>query len=254
MEPQPLQKSLGNNSFKYDNFIEQQLIKEKINNIRKYSGNKYDDVDEWLQNIQQDFSSTLVSDEIRLKLIPKSLTNDAKSWFEQNKHRLLSWQTFTVEIQNRFQSSLHTDQKFIRLRERTQQPKETGQQFIDVMEKLCFQVNPNMMEQEKMLHIKADQLESPSYSSTIDQPLEVDSHCYASSSYYNNYNQHRRRNNYPYRYQPQQARNRQNYRSNQFYESRNRYDQYSNQRQPSQEASTMPYSTRASTYNNSKKY
>ncbi|CAF5171725.1 unnamed protein product, partial [Rotaria magnacalcarata] len=125
---------------------------------------------------------------------------------------LLSWQTFTVEIQNRFQSSLHTDQKFIRLRERTQQPKETGQQFIDVMEKLCFQVNPNMMEQEKMLHIKAglkpslkekvfdkqpksmyelrnivkrmedielmlnsgnnneDQLESPSYSSTIDQP------------------------------------------------------------------------------------
>ncbi|CAF5215354.1 unnamed protein product, partial [Rotaria magnacalcarata] len=125
MEPQPLQKSLGNNSFKYDNFIEQQLIKEKINNIRKYSGNKYDDVDEWLQNIQQDFSSTLVSDEIRLKLIPKSLTNDAKSWFEQNKHRLLSWQTFTVEIQNRFQSSLHTDQKFIRLRERTQQPKET---------------------------------------------------------------------------------------------------------------------------------
>ncbi|CAF4298926.1 unnamed protein product, partial [Rotaria magnacalcarata] len=57
-----------------------------------------------------------------------------------------------------------------------------------------------------------------------------------------------------YRYQPQQARNRQNYRSNQFYESRNRYDQYSNQRQPSQEASAMPYSTRASTYNNSKKY
>ncbi|CAM4923075.1 unnamed protein product [Rotaria socialis] len=78
MEPQPLQKSLGNNSFKYDNFIEQQLIKEKINNIRKHSGNKHDDVDEWLQNIEQDFSSTLVSEEIKLKLIPKSLTNDAK--------------------------------------------------------------------------------------------------------------------------------------------------------------------------------
>ncbi|CAF4667464.1 unnamed protein product, partial [Rotaria socialis] len=115
VEPQPLQKSLGNNSFKYDNFIEQQFIKEKINNIRKYSGNKYDDVDEWLQNIGQDFSSTLVSDEIKLKLIPKSVTNDVKSWFEQNKHRLLSWQTFTMEIKNRFQSSLHTDQKFIRL-------------------------------------------------------------------------------------------------------------------------------------------
>ncbi|CAF3231451.1 unnamed protein product [Rotaria socialis] len=117
MEPQPLQKSLGNNSFKYDNFIEQQLIKEKINNIRKHSGNKHDDVDEWLQNIEQDFSSTLVSEEIKLKLIPKSLTNDAKSWFEQKKHRLLSWQTFTIEIKNRFQLSLHTDQKCIRLRE-----------------------------------------------------------------------------------------------------------------------------------------
>ncbi|CAF4923426.1 unnamed protein product [Rotaria socialis] len=78
MESQPLQKPLGNNSFKYDNFIGQQLIKEKINNIRKYSGNKYDDVDEWLQNIEQDFSSTLVSDEIKLKLIPKSVTDDTK--------------------------------------------------------------------------------------------------------------------------------------------------------------------------------
>ena len=41
-------KPLGNNSFKYDNFIEQQLLKDKINNIRKFSGNKFDDVDEWL--------------------------------------------------------------------------------------------------------------------------------------------------------------------------------------------------------------
>jgi hypothetical protein len=148
-------KPLANNSFKYDNFIEQQLLKDKINNIRKFSGNKFDDVDEWLQNIEHDFSSTLISDEIKLKLIPKSLTHDAENWFEQNKHRLLTWTTFKIEIQHRFQSSLHKDQKFIRLRERKQQSKETGQQFIDAMEKLCFQVNSSMMEQEKMLHIKA---------------------------------------------------------------------------------------------------
>ena len=86
-----------------------------------------------------DFSTTLVGDEIKLKLIPKSLTNDAKNWFEQNKHRITSWKIFKVEIQNRFQSSLHKDQKFMRLRERKQQLKETGQQFIDAIEKLCFQ-------------------------------------------------------------------------------------------------------------------
>jgi hypothetical protein len=85
----------------------------------------------------------------------KSLTNDAENWFEQNKHRLSSWSTFKMEIEHRFQSSLHKDQKFIRLRERKQQSQGTGQQFIDAMEKLCFQVNPLMLEQQKMLHIKA---------------------------------------------------------------------------------------------------
>ncbi|CAF1264737.1 unnamed protein product [Adineta steineri] len=143
------------NPRKYDNFIEQQLIKDKITNIRKFSGNKYDDVDEWLQNIDHDFSSTLVSEEVKLKIIPRSLTNDAKNWFEQNKHRLSTWVIFKKEIQHRFQSSLHKDERFIRLRERKQQTKETGQQFIDAMEKLCFQVNSSMKEEEKMLHIKA---------------------------------------------------------------------------------------------------
>jgi hypothetical protein len=104
--------------YKYDNFIEQQLIKDKITNIRKFSGNKYDDVDEWLQNIDHDFSSTLVSEEVKLKIIPKRLINDAKNWFEQNKHRLSTWVIFKKEIQHQFQSSLHKDERFIRLRER----------------------------------------------------------------------------------------------------------------------------------------
>ena len=145
----------NSNKHKYDNFIEQQLLKDKFNNIRKFSGNKYDDIDEWLENIEHDFSSTLVSNEIKLKLIPKSLTNDAKNWFEQNKHRIMSWKNFKTEIQNRFQSSLHKDQKFIRLRERKQQLKETGQQFIDIIEKLCYQVNPLMTEEEKNVTYKS---------------------------------------------------------------------------------------------------
>lgn len=148
-------KPAENNLSKYDNFIEQQILKEKISNIRRFAGNKYEDVDEWIQNIEHDFSSTLVSDGIKMKLIPKGLTNDAKSWFEQNKHRIASWDIFKTEIKDRFQSSLYKDEKFIQLRERKQQPKETGQQFIDAMEKLCFQVNHSMSEQEKMLHIKA---------------------------------------------------------------------------------------------------
>lgn len=151
----PTDGKIQNNTSKYDNFIEQQLLKDKISNIRKFSGNKHDDVDEWLENIDHDFSSTLVSDDIKLKIIPKSLINDAANWFQQNKHRLTAWKIFKMEIQHRFQSSLHKDEKFIRLRERKQQLKETGQQFIDSMEKLCFQVNPLMTEQEKMLHIKA---------------------------------------------------------------------------------------------------
>jgi hypothetical protein len=154
-QPPLTDNKIRNNTPKYDNFIEQQLLKEKISNIKKFSGNKHDDVDEWLENIEHDFSSTLVSEDIKLKIIPKSLTNDAENWFQQNKHRLISWRIFKVEIQHRFRSSLHKDEKFTRLRERKQQLKETGQQFIDAMEKLCFQVNPLMMEQEKMLHIKA---------------------------------------------------------------------------------------------------
>jgi hypothetical protein len=59
MEPKPISNPQENNSFKYDNFIKQQLLKEKISNIRKFSGNKFDDVDEWLQNIKHGFSSTL---------------------------------------------------------------------------------------------------------------------------------------------------------------------------------------------------
>ncbi len=54
---------IQNNIFKFDNFIEQQLLKDKVNNIRKFSGNKYDDVDEWLENIDHDFPSTLISEE-----------------------------------------------------------------------------------------------------------------------------------------------------------------------------------------------
>lgn len=67
----------GDKSSKYDQFIEQQLIKDKINNVQKFSGNKYEDVSEWLRNVEQDFPSTLVSEDIKLKIVPKGLTNDA---------------------------------------------------------------------------------------------------------------------------------------------------------------------------------
>ena len=43
----------------------------------------------------------------------------------------------------------------MRLREQKQQPKETDQQFIDATEKRCFHVKSSMMEEEKMLHIRA---------------------------------------------------------------------------------------------------
>ena len=151
----PTNGKIQQNTSKHDNFIEQQLLKDKISNMKKFSGNKHDDVDEWLENIDHDFSSTLVSDDIKLKIIPKSLINNAEDWFQQNKHRLTSWKIFKLEIQHRFQSSLHKDEKFIRLRERKQQLKETGQQFIDSMEKLCFQVNRIMTEEDKILNIKA---------------------------------------------------------------------------------------------------
>jgi len=85
-KPPPMDNEIGNNTSKYDNFIEQQSLKDKVINIRKFSDNKYDDVDEWLENIEHDFSATLIGDEIKLKLIPKSVTNDAKNWFEQTKH------------------------------------------------------------------------------------------------------------------------------------------------------------------------
>jgi hypothetical protein len=153
--PQIKPSPTDNKTFKYDHFIEQQLLKEKINNIKKFSGNKHEDVDEWLQHIEHDFPSTIISDEIKLKLVPKSLINNAENWYGQNKHRLTSWEIFKKEIKHRFESAHHQDEKFTRLRERKQQLKETGQQFIDAMEKLCFQVNPSMIEQEKMLHIKA---------------------------------------------------------------------------------------------------
>jgi hypothetical protein len=66
-------------------------------------------VDEWLENIEHNFSSTLVSEEIKLKLIPKSLTNDAENWFEKDKDRLESYKSFKMEVQHRFQSPLHRD-------------------------------------------------------------------------------------------------------------------------------------------------
>ena len=91
-----------------------------------------------------------------MKIIPKSLTQDANNWYVQNKHRITTWNEFKVEIRERFRSGFHQDMKFSRLKERKQQLKETGQQFVNAMEKLCFQVNATMTDQEKMAHIKAD--------------------------------------------------------------------------------------------------
>lgn len=234
-KPPPMDNEIGNNTSKYDNFIEQQSLKDKVMNIRKFSGKKYDDVDEWLENIEHDFSVTLVGDEIKLKLIPKSLTNDAKNWFEQNKHRLTSWKIFKVEIKNGFQSSLHKDQK-----------------FIDAIEKLCFHVNPSMTEQEKMLYIKAGfktslkekvldkqpqsmhqlrnivkriedietmlndrnnnetQSQQPPLSSDLSQSQQDDGNCYALPLHFNN--SRYQRNNYRYNQQQQQQINQKEYR------------------------------------------
>ena len=289
MKRPTIHNTTEHHTFKYDNFIEQQLIKDKTTNIRKFSGNKYDDVDEWLQNIDHDFSSTLVSEEVKLKIIPKSLTNDAKNWFEQNKHRLSTWIIFKNEIQHRFQSSLHKDERFMRLRERKQQTKETGQQFIDAMEKLCFQVNSSMMEEEKMLDIKAglkpslkekvldkqpqsmDQLRNTikmvedietmlnSEDNNEDQPQQtlfasnVDQQLYDDSNFYalpSHYN-----NSYQYRrrnnyhHQQQRQMNQPTYETNRNYQSRNRYQQ-----QPNYKSSTNSYSTTTPHYTNSKNY
>ena len=282
------------NTYKYDNFIEQQLIKDKITNIRKFSGNKHDDVDEWLQNIDHDFSSTLVSEEIKLKIIPKSLTNDAKNWFEQNKHRLSTWIIFKKEIQHRFQSSLHKDERFMRLRERKQQTKETGQQFIDAMEKLCFQVNSSMQEEEKMLHIKAGLKPSLKEKVLDKQPQSMEQlrntvkmvedietmlnngdnnedqlqqTLFASNFDQSSHNDgdcyalpSHYNNSYQYRrqnnynYRQQQPMNQPTYETNRNYQSRNRYERNWNQQQPSYKPSTNSYSTTTPHYNNSKKY
>ncbi|CAF1174560.1 unnamed protein product [Didymodactylos carnosus] len=137
-----------------DRYMEQLLIKEKVNNMPRFSGNANDDVDEWLKKIHSTFASTKANTHQKFELINKCFLGEAENWYKNRSHRYASWADFESAFRERFTPIMAVTQKFERLTNRIQAIHENVQHYVDDMENLMYEYNPRMAESERLVYLK----------------------------------------------------------------------------------------------------
>lgn len=132
--------------------ISKALIDRFVKDPMGYAGGKQD-VNAWIDEIEQQFSIMNVSDSDKLNLIHICLTGEALIWYRQNRKKFLSWALFIDEITKSFSSNLQRDMAFEKLKKYRQSIHQSVNQYYNSMIKLMKQADPVMNESTKVQYL-----------------------------------------------------------------------------------------------------
>ncbi|CAF1321430.1 unnamed protein product [Didymodactylos carnosus] len=146
--------SLNSKNQSVENILQKTLIKDIIKNPKTFSGK--DNVSNWLEALEQKFTTAKWPDHLRLEYISQFLTNEAKLWYKERKNHITTWSQFKVEITNAYTSSYEVTLAFQRLKNYQQTNGQFIKQYYADIIKLCKDVDPQMSEQTKLQNLIAN--------------------------------------------------------------------------------------------------
>ena len=132
--------------------ISKALIDKFVKDPIRFAGGK-DDVNTWLDEIEQQFNTMHLNDSDKLNLIHICLKNDAHQWYRQHKEQFISWQNFLDEVRKTFTSNLQRDLAFDKLKHFHQTVHQSICQYYTTMIKLMKQADPQMSESTKVQYL-----------------------------------------------------------------------------------------------------
>ena len=104
----------NNNALNCDetaNLLRKVLLQTLIKNPKTFQAGK-DNVNKWVEDLEQLFKMAHIPDTNRLHLISYSLRGEAFQWYKNNKNSLTTWPVFVHELEKAFTSSHHEELAF----------------------------------------------------------------------------------------------------------------------------------------------
>lgn len=129
-----------------------QLLLKNVPPIEHFSGENSQDPVSWLEDIEAIFDATKTEPVDRRRLLPLHLADEAKKWYRSATFDD-DYASFKIQLIKAFTSPLYKLQLSSKLTSRRQGLDESVQAYYyDVLD-LCHRFNPNMEEDEKVVHI-----------------------------------------------------------------------------------------------------
>ena len=121
------------------------VAKEQLKNLATFGGSSEEDVNKWLQDVDEIFDRAQLRPSNRFLAIQSYLTDAAAKWFRHNKSTIAYWSTFRNEILRAYQPTLNAT--FFKLEHRHQSATESVMEYYHDKLQLCSQADSSMSAQ-----------------------------------------------------------------------------------------------------------
>ncbi|CAN8002491.1 unnamed protein product [Ixodes pacificus] len=115
-----------------------------------FHGFPQEDADDWLEQFERVAAFNRWSSEQKLNHVFFALEDSARTWFENQKRLLITWDSFTACFLEAFSTVLRKERAEVLLQTRLQHPNETVVVFVEEMKRLFRRADPDMAEDKKL--------------------------------------------------------------------------------------------------------
>ncbi|CAF4866019.1 unnamed protein product [Rotaria socialis] len=140
-----------------DNIIDSlrnQMMIMNLEKLPKFNGKLKQNPSNWLQDIEEQMNLFKLTNEEKLSVISLCLEAEARDWFYDNKHLILTWTTFTQKLIKIFGCTGKADVAFNRLRHYEQGINQDVRQYYLEIMKLCKEANSSINDDTRLQYLK----------------------------------------------------------------------------------------------------
>jgi hypothetical protein len=139
--------SISTDEFPMPSAILLQAQKESHRNLHPFTGDLSQEVDDYIEKIENIGSLTTEPDEVLHILLKEKLSGQAERWYKDNQDSLTTWSQLRTGFRERFQQPWLNQTLFSTLDSRKQETHESINDYYDVVCRLCRRIDPKMSKQ-----------------------------------------------------------------------------------------------------------
>ncbi|CAF1545004.1 unnamed protein product, partial [Didymodactylos carnosus] len=150
-KPGTIQSPISSHVDSVENILQKSFIEEIIKNPKTFTGKE--NVSSWLEEIDQQFTTSKWPEDSRLQYIPQFPRNEARQWYKENKTKITTWSQFKTDIKTAYTSTYEVTLAFQRLKNYQQTNNQTVKQYYAEILKLCEEADIQVSEQMKLQYL-----------------------------------------------------------------------------------------------------